>query len=185
MGIGDYTPLRWSIARMEGEFGIGNVTLAQRLSDLGIEPEADGCYSGQQVRLLLEKGGGINRARLLKMEAETELAKARTAVIDREYLPREKLELALLTVYGHTRRIIERSPLPERDKVSIYKLLGASPEALMRGEGGPGDDYSEVQGSEKRHKRTKSNRRRGNGVRRGDPCEGMGGTRTVDAGPVG
>src|SRR5262249_25183501 len=142
-----YALIRWTVGRIAEEFRLGRPAIAKRLTDIGIEPEADGCYSGTQVRQLLEKGSGINKARLLKMEAETALAKARTAVIEREYLSREKLELALLTVYGHTRRIIERSPLAERDKIAIYRLLGASPEALMRVEGGPGDESGEVDGS--------------------------------------
>jgi hypothetical protein len=128
----EYKPLRWSISRMKEEFGIGQVTLTKRLSECGIEPEPDGCYSGRQVRALLEKGTPINRARLAKMEAETALAIAKTRVIEKEYLRRDQLELALLGAYGHVRRVIERSPLPNRDKIAIYRLLGATPEALMQ-----------------------------------------------------
>jgi hypothetical protein len=117
---------------MAEEFRLGRSTITKRLTDIGIEPESDGCYSGIQVRQLLEKGSGINRARLLKMEAETALAIAKTAVIEKEYLKRSELEMALLNSYGHVRRIIERSNMPERDKVSIYRLLGAAPEALLR-----------------------------------------------------
>jgi len=124
--------IRWTIGRMKEEFGIGQATLAKRLSECGIEPETDGHYSGRQVRALLEKGTPINRARLLKMEAETALAVAKTAVIEKEYLKRDALELALLAAYGHVRRVIERSPIPDRDKIAIYRQLGATPEALLR-----------------------------------------------------
>ena len=138
------TLLRWTIGRMKEEFGIGQATLAKRLSECGIEPEADGCYSGRQVRALLEKGTAINRARLAKMQAETALARAKTAVIERDYLRRDEMERALLNSYGYMRRIIERSTLPERDKIALYRLLGATPEALLRGES---DSEKAVQGN--------------------------------------
>jgi hypothetical protein len=143
--------IRWTIGRMKEEFGIGQVTLSKRLTDCGIEPEADGCYSGRQVRQLLEKGTAVNRARLAKMEAETALARAKTAVIEREYLRRDRLELALLGSYSHIRRVIERSPLPERDKIAIYRLLGASPDALLQGEAEVGHNEKTHQHNGKRN----------------------------------
>jgi len=146
---------------MKEEFGIGQATLVKRLSECGIEPEADGCYSGKQVRALLEKGTPINRARLAKMEAETALAIAKTAVIEKAYLRKEELELALLASYGHVRRVIERSSMPERDKVSIYRLLGATPEALLK-------DADPI---EKAVKNTNGKR----ALRRGHKAKGVGG----------
>jgi hypothetical protein len=99
-----------------------------------MEPEEDGFYSGWRVRELLEKGSPIAAARLHKMEAETALAQAKTAIIEREFLHKDKLALALASTYGHMRRVVDRSTLPPASKVALLKLFGAGPEALIAGE---------------------------------------------------
>jgi hypothetical protein len=87
------------------------------------------------VRQLLEGNRDIVSSRLAKMEAEAAMARAKTAVIEKAYLRRDKLALALTNGYQYMRKVIERAGLPEASRVALLRALGAGPEALLEGIG--------------------------------------------------
>jgi hypothetical protein len=142
------------MARMEVEFRIGKTTLVRRIEDCGLEPGPDGCFSGYQIRQLLESNRDVIASRRDKMEAEASLARARVAVIEKVYLRRDKLAIALANTYQYMRKVIERSGLAEASRVALLRALGAGPEALLEG---IGESLVENDGAPGRGKRGRRN----------------------------
>jgi hypothetical protein len=143
--------IRWSLNDIIYEFRIDRRTLLRRLEETKIQAEPDGTYSSPQVRELFE--GGMAALRRAKVQAETRVLDLKAGVIERNYLKRRDLEIALAAEYNGIRRIIERSKLSQADKRQLLLMLGKSPDAMLRENTSPGRRTSAVEPQRERPKR--------------------------------
>jgi len=141
---------RWTVGRAAREFRMAVPTLQRRLGDMGQEAGADGCFSSYQLRLAFQ--GDVTAARLAKSSAETKLIEAKLGVIERTYLKRGALTIALANSYNHMRRIIDRSGIPAEMRETLLIELGASPDALLSSLPNDGGEIVKGRGPKPRRK---------------------------------
>ena len=84
--------ISWTIESAGKEFGRSRTTVAARLADAGTKPDGDGKFTTQQICAALF--GSAHQARLREANARAELAEARTAILQRRWLPANAVEMA-------------------------------------------------------------------------------------------
>ena len=114
--------LKWNLTEISLEFEIKISWLQSRFKMANESPDSQGFYTSVQVKRALQ-GNNLADVRERKMQAETELAEAKRMLIDKEYLKKGPLEIALSHEYSLLRRIIERARMDESSRVALLNNL--------------------------------------------------------------
>lgn len=94
--------ITWTIEAAAREFGRSRTTVTARLADTGAKPGGDGKFTTTQICAALF--GDAHQARLREATARADLAEARTAILQKRWLPADAVERAWGNVIRITRQ---------------------------------------------------------------------------------
>jgi hypothetical protein len=122
-------PLRWSIERASREFKLAQNTLRKYLHQGGAEPDADGCYSTQQLCACAY--GDLRAERLRKERELTRKYQLENAITEGNLLDRAELSRTFAVIAdAMVTRINSATEVPRTVREDLLRDLSSWPLSL-------------------------------------------------------
>lgn len=114
------TLTRWSPESASEAFGASESTIRRRLKAANITPAIDGYYSTTDILQALDSA---EKERVRELKARIERWELKLAGLRRSYTRADAAKEGLATLVKIATKIVDNSPLPERDRKDINESL--------------------------------------------------------------